>query len=427
VRYRGLGSGEDGVERGIAGWRGRCTAAVAAALAVLLGEAAPAAAGGAAPPTASEAVGSAVDPSARLPAGGSAWEYWEITAPLESGHLVASRFLITNAGPGDRNGIAIGRVIEPDGQVHEFRNGRLEKRWTLSEDRLRLDVSSSHLDLHGPEHRLWIDKRRVQIDLRYRPVQGALLPPDLLPPGYHLEVIAAAAPIEGSLWLEGMEAPLAVRGRAAVTHTWGKPAEVDLALRRIEALGVSGDDAVYLVDLTTPDGVRKRWLGLSQGSALRFATGGFALGLEGAARDRSDAPYWVPGTLALGGDGVGGSIRIERTLAEGDPLAALPGPIRFLQSLSMRPRRVWAASSVDVTVQPRADADGAWRVRGSGIVWVSFLDALERPDGRAASGQELLDVAGVQPGQPIREGIEGPDLAGCEDLRENREADSRRE
>jgi hypothetical protein len=413
------------VERGIAGRRARHAAAVAASLGGLLGCAAPAAAGGAAPPAPKETVGSAVDPSARLPGGGSAWEYWEITAPLTSGHLVASRFLVTNAGPGDRNGIAIGRVIAPDGQVHEFRNGRLASRWSLSDDRLRLDVSSSHLDLHGPEHRLWIDKRRVQIDLRYRPAQGAILPAEWLPPGYHLEVIAAAAPIEGSLWLEGMETPLTVRGRAAVTHSWAKPAEVDLALRRIEALGVGGEDAVYLVDLTTPDGGRKRWLGLSRGSALRFTTVGFALGLEGAAGDRDDAPYWVPGKLALGGERVGGSIRIERTLAEGDPLAGLPGPIRFLQSLSMRPRRVWAASSVDVTVQPTVDAADGWRVRGSGVVWVSFLDTLKRPDGHAASGQELLDGAGVQPGQAIREGLEGPDLAGYEDLREDREPDSR--
>ena len=376
-------------------------------------------------PGAGGGTGSAADPTARLPSGGSAWESWEITAHLDSGHRIASRFLVTNAGPGDRNGVAVGRVIGPDGRVHEFHNGRRRNRWELSDDRLRLDIGGSHLDLHGPAHRLRIDKRHVQIDLRYTPAGDGFSPSGVTPPGYRLDVIAVSAPMEGSLWLEGMDTPLAVHGRAAVTHRWAKRPERDLTLRRIEFFGRRDEDALYLIDLTAPDGDRKRWLGLWNGSELRFATTEFQLHLDGAAADRENSPYWVPGSLLLEGERVGGRIRIERTLAEANPLSALPGPIRFLLSLSMRPRRVWAESPFDVTLHTDPDSGRVRQVSGSGMVAFSFLDTIGRPETPAASGEELLDGVGVEPAQAIRQRFEGPDFARYEDLREDRQTDAR--
>jgi hypothetical protein len=392
-------------------------------------------------PPALDGSGGVPGPAARLPSGGSAWEYWEITALLDSGHRVACRFLVTNAGPGDRNGVAIGRVIAPDGRVKEFHNGRRSHRWTLSDDRRRLDVGSSHLDLHGPVQRLWIDKRRVKIDLRYTVAGEAfspagVAPPDyhldvvavgVAPPDYHLDVVAVSAPIEGSLWLEGMDAPLPVRGRAALTHSWSKRPEVDLMLRRIEFFGLRDEDALYLIDFTTPAGSRSRWLGQSRGSDLRFATSEFALHLDGAAADRENTPYWVPGSLVLEGEQIGGRIRIERTLVEAHPLSALPGPIRFLFSLSMRPWRVWMDSPFEVRLPVDLDRERGGPLRGSGMVTVSFLDEVGRPDARAASGQELRDGVGVDPGQAIRQRVEGPDLARYEYLGEDRQADARRQ
>jgi hypothetical protein len=406
-------------------WR-RSVAVVSALAGVLLLTGAGAADPSPAPP-AVDGAGGVAGPAARLPAGGSAWEYWEITALLDSGHRIACRFLVTNAGPGDRNGVAIGRVIAPDGRVKEFRNGRRRDRWTLSDDRLRLDVGSSHLDLHGPVQRLWIDKRLVKIDLRYTAAGEMFSPAGVAPPDYHLDVVAVSAPIEGSLWLEGMDAPLRVQGRAAVTHTWSKRPEVDLMLRRIEFFGLRDEDALYLIDLTTPAGSRSRWLGQARGSDLRFATSEFDLHLDGAAADRDNAPYWVPGSLVLEGEQIGGRIRIERTLVEAHPLSALPGPIRFLLSLSMRPWRVWMESPFEVALPPDPERGRGGPLRGSGLVTVSFLDEVGRPEARAASGQELLDGVGVDPGQAIRQRVEGPDLARYEHLGEDRQADARRQ
>jgi hypothetical protein len=413
--------------QGLASSRWRCWVAVVSALAgALLFTGAGAADSSPALP-AGDGAGGAAGPAARLPAGGSAWEYWDITALLDSGHRVASRFLITNAGPGDRNGVAIGRVIAPDGWVKEFDNGRRRDRWTLSDDGLRLDIGRCHLDLHGPAHRLRIDKRRVQIDLRYTPERVALSPQGVSPPGYHLDVIAVSVPIEGTLWLEGMDAPRTVRGWATVTHTWAKQPEVDLTLRRIEFFGRLDEDGLYLIDLTTPGGIRSRWLGLSRGPDLRFATSEFELQLDGAAGDRENAPYWVPGSLVLEGEQIGGRIRNERTLAEVQPLSALPGPIRFLLSLSMRPRRVWMESPFEVALPPGPDGEPGGPRRGSGMVTVSFLEEVGRPRARAVSGQELLDGVGVDPGQAIRQRVEGLDFARYEHLGEERQADARRQ
>jgi len=48
------------------------------------------------------------DPAARLPKGGSAVEYWDLTMELDSGHHLFVRFAITNEGPGDQVGFATG-------------------------------------------------------------------------------------------------------------------------------------------------------------------------------------------------------------------------------------------------------------------------------------------------------------------------------
>ena len=377
--------------QGLADPRWRRSVAIVAALAAALVDTGAAAADSSPAPPAVGLDRGVAGPAARLPAGGSAWEYWEITALLDTGHRIACRFLVTNAGPGDRNGVATGRVIAPDGGVQDFHNGRRRSRWTLSDDRLRLDVGSSHLDLHGPHQRLWIDKRRVKIDLRYTVAMEAFSPAGVAPPDYHFDVIAVSSPIQGTLWLEGMDAPLRVHGRAALTHTWSKRPEADLMLRRIEFFGLRGEDALYLIDLTTPAGSRSRWLGHSRGSDMRFATSEFDLHLEGAAADRENAPYWVPGSLVLEGEQIGGRIRVERTLVEAHPLSALPGPIRFLLSLSMRPRRAWMDSPFEVTLPADPDRGAGGPLRGSGMVTVSFLDVLGRPEARAVSDAERLD------------------------------------
>ncbi len=48
------------------------------------------------------------DPAARLPGGDAGWEYWDFLARFDGGFVLAVRFLITNAGPGEQNGVVPG-------------------------------------------------------------------------------------------------------------------------------------------------------------------------------------------------------------------------------------------------------------------------------------------------------------------------------
>ncbi len=107
-------------------------------------------------------------PAARVSKGNSSSEYWDAAALFESGHRVFARFSISNEGPGDDTGYAIGQVVFPDGTVVPFTNGRRKGRWQLSEDGLRMEIGSSVLDLRKPVRKLEVDKNTAGIKLFLR-------------------------------------------------------------------------------------------------------------------------------------------------------------------------------------------------------------------------------------------------------------------
>jgi hypothetical protein len=147
------------------------------------------------------------NPAAQLLPGASASEHWEVTARFDSGHLLFAEFLITNIGPGKQNAAAIGHVIDPDGTPHRFTNGRRQGSWSLSPDRLRIEVGASVLDLHAPTYQLRVGKRKVRVDLRFRPESPIAWSDTQTPSGYRLDLLAIAVPIEGTLWVKGMREP----------------------------------------------------------------------------------------------------------------------------------------------------------------------------------------------------------------------------
>jgi hypothetical protein len=314
-----------------------------------------------------------VDPAARLPAGDSGWEYWDLLFRLDTGHVVAMRFLVTNRGPGDQNGVALGQVIRPDGSVLTFDNGRRKHRWTLAEDRLLLDIGSSHLDLRAPVHRLEIDKKAVKLDLRYAPQGWAAAPAGLTPDGYYLDVIDAAAPVEGSLWVEGMQRAVSVNGRVGVTHTWGREPEASQVLRRLDFFSLGNDEAMLLVDFTSPTGRRTRWLSSRSSAGGFFEASDFDLSLEGSLTDRDNSSYWMPAGLRARGASLHGDVSFARTLTEMNPLATLPAPIRLVMSLGGRPHRVWVEADYDLSL---GAAPGTPRRQGTGLAVVTFQSKL---------------------------------------------------
>lgn len=320
------------------------------------------------------------NPAAQLLPGEFASEHWELTARFDSGHILFAEFLITNIGLGDRNAAATGYLVEPDGAIHRFRNGRREGHWRLSSDRLRIEIGASLLDLHSPAYRLRVDKRSVRVDLSFRPEGVAVWSQQFTPPGYALDLLAVTAPIEGTLWVQGMAQPVPAHGVVALAHSWMNEAGSDLVLRRIEFFSLQEDCSLYSVQVAAPDGTRTQWLVVKPKGRISVESQTLTFALEGKADGPSSQGYPVPGALRLKSAGVEGHVQLDRLLLRDDPFASLPWFFRFLVelTLNLRPRRVWALSPFEVSCQPgQSGPDHAPQPRrGTGVTAVTFLNPL---------------------------------------------------
>jgi len=326
-----------------------------------------------------------LDPAARLADTEWASEYWDLAMRLDSGHVVFARFLHTHTGPGDGNAVVTGHVLTSAGSAHEFRNGRRAGRWKLSAGGRRLDVGSSHLDLSGPQYRLEIAKKRVKLDLYFVPTGRTHTPPEVTPVGYRVDLLASSAPVTGSLWLKGMQEPVEVLGHATLVHTEMREREAGLVLRRIEFFSLQQGAALYLLEVLTPMGKRTRWMNVSDGDETVFSTTEVDVATSGdACVGRREGPcskqteYWVPKSLGVKSRGLEAQFRLEKMLLASDPLELLPGPIRWVVSLVMRPHRVWAETAFDVTLSPGPEHLPIPQ-QGSGITAIAFLNAVAQP------------------------------------------------
>ena len=316
-------------------------------------------------------------PAARRSSAADATEYWDLNARFDSGYRLFERFVITNEGPGTQTAAAAGYIIRPDGQRSEVKNGRRQGEWRLSADGLRLDVASSSLDLHGPRRRLVIDStsQGVRIDLHVPagdppPVAGAAAETP-----YRVDVLQIAAPIEGTIWVRGMDAPAAVRGSATLTHVWMDDSESRLAQRRIEFSARTANAALYVAEITTPAGERRHWLALERDGRLAYQTSASDLTLAPARPLGADRDYPLPGELIARDGALTVEIQPQRVLLRTDPLGVVPQPFRFFLSLRSAPQRVWADAAFHLRLA--AGGDGApFEADGEGILAVDFLNPL---------------------------------------------------
>lgn len=323
-------------------------------------------------------------PAARLLSQESASEHWELTARFSSGHLLFVEFLVTNIGWGDRSAAAIGHIVAPDGKTAPFRNGRREGRWQLSSDRLRLKVGGSTLDLHDPQYRLLVNKKDVRVDLRFRADGPALWSDTLTKSGYSLDLLAAAAPVEGTIWTQGMPEPLAVQGVLAATHGWMKNLASSLVLRRVEFFALDEAFPCYGVDLTTPSGANVRWFVLRRPEAKALDAEAPELVWERTLDGKKDPGYTLPGEFRLTSAALDGRVRLEREVLRHDPLEYLPAPFRWLAAttFNLHPRRVWVVSPFTMTMPPTPGTLTLVRSaplierQGTGVTAVTFLNPL---------------------------------------------------
>lgn len=304
--------------------------------------------------------------AARLAAGDEASEYWDLAATFESGHSVFARFQVTNEGPGEHTAYALGHILFPDGQVVRFQNGRLEGKWRLSEDRLRLEIGSSVLDLHGPSHHFEVDKngQGIKLFLDYEAL-GSARPWSSSPDGYGLDLLTLAGAITGTLWVRDVT-PEAVGlvGTVTVTHAWMDASEFDLARLRIESYGgaaKAGDADLYWLAFEAKKGATSSWMVVRAGENWHESDG-FAVSRVGESQSSAKG-YPIARTLLLQGDDVQGRIDLGRALLEFDPLSVAPAPFRWFLSLSSKPKQVWLESRFAIDWRG-AGAPGVFEGRG---------------------------------------------------------------
>ena len=334
-------------------------------------------------PSLAEGAGSA---AARLGTKDASSEYWDVTAVFSSGHRIFARFSISNEGPGDHTGYALGQIVFPDGRVVPFQNGRTESGWTLSPDRLRMEIGSSVLDLHPAASHFEVDKSRLGIKffLDYQ-TGDALRSWSSAPAGYHFDLVTLAAPIRGTIWVRDVGGePVPVTGTVSVTHAWMDVTESDLIRRRIESHLLADGARAFAVDVTPTRGEGRRWLVLRRGSD-RGASGAsgspgegwwetdrFSLDTVGR-HEASQDDYPIPQALVLSGPAARGRIELGRHLLDHDPLSLAPRPFRWLLSFRTRPRQVWLESTASLTATPD---DGPVTLQAEGPTSFFFLNPL---------------------------------------------------
>lgn len=329
------------------------------------------------------------NPAAQLPLGEFASEHWEFTARFDSGHLLFVHFLITNIGWGDRNAAVVGHIITPDGRTRQFDNTRSEEHWRLSADRLRLEVGPNILDLHEPQYHLQVNKKSVRLDLRFQADNPVTWAEALTQSGYTLVLLAAAVPIEGTVWTREMTEPLTVRGTLAATQSWMPKSSSSVLVRRLEFFTLREDFPVYGIDLATPTGAPRRWFVAKPTEGQRLESDAFELMFAQEVEPRKEPGYVVPGNLHLRSAQLNGQIMLAHIVLRYDPFAKLPKPLRLLTStmLGLRPLQVWAVSPFSLKVQPeQASAPPSSQIStelieqyGTGVTAITFLGPLKEP------------------------------------------------
>ena len=320
------------------------------------------------------------NPAAHLFPGDQASEHWDLTARFDSGHVLVTEFIITNIGIGDRNAAAFGSVVTPDGKKHRFRNGRREGNWQISLDRLLIQVGKSRLDLHGPVYQLQVDKKDVKLDIQIQPNGPAAWSDAFSDSRFAIDLLAASATAQGSLWLKGMLAPIDIRGTLALTHSWTEEASTDLILRRVEFFSLQPECPLYAVDLTAPNGKRTQWIVAKAANNTSGWAQQVSFVMDGEAHGSQVDDYPVPGSLRLKAPELEGLIQIQRVLLHDDPFDDLPRIFRWMVSLvlNLRPHRSWALSPFELSCPSlqTAHPDIVPLTHGTGMTAVTFLNPL---------------------------------------------------
>ena len=305
--------------------------------------------------------------SAAAPDSGAGGDYWDLVARFDSGHLLVAMAGVGNMGWGDTNAAAVGFVIDPDGTSHRFSRTDPEGKQHLSEDGRRLDLRTIVLDRSAPLWRFTVGKQEMKLDLAIRSDAGAARPAADLAPHCPFDVLETSAPASGTLWRQGMPAPLLLRGQIAVVHRAPRGLEADCLVRRFELFALERDFGLYFTELATQDGKRLRWMVTTRGGRIAYQGEPTTAELEWRADARG---YPQPARLQLGAPRLSGRVEIAEPAMTYDPTERLSAPLRWAVSLRTKPLLSASAARFELVL------DDGRRFAGTGIARVSYTNPL---------------------------------------------------
>lgn len=292
------------------------------------------------------------------PAARAATEWWVVAARLDSGDQLLIEFTLTDVGPGERNAAAIGHWIAKDGTQTPFQKAKLGSDWKPSPDGRRIDLGKFVFDRSRARAQLRVEKKSVRIALDFPLAAQPLATQKLAGGKWTQELWAGGARAEASLWKPGLAQPLRTKGRVAVSRRRIEGPEAKLAARRLEAFSLA-TEPLYVVELAKGKSA-ERWV-------VALDAKGAVAGADFTTSALQEKLSAVSPKLSLGGKLANGALLAGTQLSSYDPLAELPGLIRF--ALGLRLRSVWTASPFDVSVRTGARSQ---RRQGTAIASYTF-------------------------------------------------------
>ena len=195
-------------------------------------------------------------------------------------------------------------------------------------------------------------------------------------PDTAVDVLALAAPIEGTVWFTGMAEPQhAARPRRHHPHLDGSarvgacraPDRFLRARRRARALPRRGAGA--------RTGGARRSLSVERDGKPILNVTEITISHGDEKTIELGAGYPIPRQLIFTAEGISGVIHLNQVLVRHEPLQDLPLPFRFLLSSAAHPQRVWMDSRFEVRIE-QGPSSTSLQAQGSGITSVTFTNPL---------------------------------------------------
>jgi hypothetical protein len=129
--------------------------------------------------------------------------------------------------------------------------------------------------------------------------------------------------------------------------------------------------------ITTPEGRTSQWLRAGEAPNAFTSTSDLQIDLQGSLAGSND-DYATPGVFSFEEKKVKGRVRLDRNILSHDFLSEIPRFFRLFLAREMRPWRVWAESTFDVTLRANPELSPSQLV-GSGISVVTFSSPIAKP------------------------------------------------